>query len=33
MTQALVHIALVVRDCGEAVEFYRKRLHLEERVR
>lgn len=28
MTQALVHIALVVRDYDEAIEFYTKKLHF-----
>ena len=26
--QALVHIALVVRDCDEAIEFYTRKLHF-----
>lgn len=29
MTQALVHIALVVRDYVEAIDFYTKRLHFD----
>lgn len=33
MTQALVHIALAVRDWDEAIEFYRNRLHFAEWVR
>ena len=29
MKQAIVHIALVVRDYDEAIEFYTKKLHFE----
>jgi catechol 2,3-dioxygenase-like lactoylglutathione lyase family enzyme len=29
MMQALVHIALVVRDYDEAIDFYTKKLHFE----
>jgi len=28
MNQAIVHVALVVRDYDEAIEFYTKRLHF-----
>ena len=29
MKQAIVHIALVVRDYDEAIEFYTQKLHFE----
>lgn len=29
MTQAVVHIALVVKDYDEAIDFYTKKLHFE----
>ena len=29
MTQALIHIALVVKDYDEAIDFYTKKLHFE----
>ncbi len=28
MKQAIVHVALVVRDYDEAIEFYTQKLHL-----
>lgn len=28
MIQSIVHIALVVKDYDEAIEFYTKKLHL-----